>query len=124
MRLSLCLEGQSISTWVDGWMSLAILWYRSIVLRSSGIPVEVAGPQLKRKLQKSDPFKEKTCGRLDCFICSTGGRGPCDAPGVSYDIICLDCDDGNRYDDKYIGETSYSGYTRGGEHLNVLRLKN
>ena len=99
--------------------------YRKII-KEEGLSirvVEVAGPQLKRKLQKSDPFKEKTCGRLDCFICSTGGRGPCDAPGVSYDIICLDCDDDNRYDDKYIGETSYSGYTRGGEHLNNLRLK-
>ena len=110
-------------------MVFTFLWdfylYRKII-KEEGLSirvVEVAGPQLKRKLQKSDPFKGKTCGRLDCFICSTGGRGPCDAPGVSYDIICLDCDDDNRYDDKYIGETSYSGYTRGGEHLNDLRLK-
>ena len=45
---------------------------------------------------------------------TTGGSGPCDAPGVSYDIVCLDCDDDNKFDDKHIGETANTGYTRGG----------
>ena len=45
------------------------------VIREVGLSirvVEVAGPQLKRKLQKSDPFKKKKCERPDCLICPTG----------------------------------------------------
>ena len=40
---------------------------------------------------------------------------------MSYDIICLDCDNDNKFDDKYISETANTGYTRGEEHLNDLR---
>ena len=46
------------------------------VIREIGLSiqvVEVAGPQLKRKLQKSDPFKKKSCEGPDCLICATGG---------------------------------------------------
>ena len=60
------------------------------VIREVGLSirvVEVAGPQLKRKLQKCDPFKKKKCKIPDCFICPTGGKGPCDASGVSYKIV-------------------------------------
>ena len=40
---------------------------------------------------------------------------------MSYDIVCLDCDDDNKFGDKYIGETANTGYTRGDEHLDDLR---
>ena len=40
---------------------------------------------------------------------------------VSSYLECLDCDDDNKFDDKYIGETANTGYTRGEEHLNDLR---
>ena len=78
--------------------------------------MEVAGPQLKRKLQKSDPFKKKKCERPDCLICPTGGKGPCDATGVSYNIVCKDCGEVQLYH-HYEGESSHSGYSRGKEHL-------
>ena len=84
--------------------------------------MEVAGPQLKRKLQKSDPFKKKKCERPDCLICPTDGKGPCDASGVSYNIKCKDCDEVLLYH-KYEGETSHSGYSRGKEHQTSIGQK-
>ena len=77
--------------------------------------VEVAGPQLKRKLQKCDPFKKKKCKIPDCFICPTGGKGPCDASGVSYKIVWKDCGEVQLYH-HYKGESPHSGYSRGKEH--------
>ena len=95
------------------------------VIREVGLSirvVEVAGPQLKRKLQKSDPFKKKKCERPDCLICPTDGKGPCDVSGVSYNIKCKDCGEVLLYH-KYEGETSHSGYSRGKEHQTSIGLK-
>ena len=83
-------------------------------IRASGVKiklVERAGENLKQILQRSDPFKERCCNRENCLVCSTGGRGPCSAFGVTYEIECKECEQ------KYVGETSRSAYTRGKEHL-------
>ena len=53
--------------------------------------VEKAGVSLKRKLQRSDPYREKNCGCADCFICSSGGKGSCKMEGVDYQINCDQC---------------------------------
>ena len=37
--------------------------------------VEKSGMSVKRVLQRSDPFKKRTCERECCFVCRTGGRG-------------------------------------------------
>ena len=34
--------------------------------------VEKSGISLRQKLQRSNPFKPRTCSRSDCFICTTG----------------------------------------------------
>ena len=36
--------------------------------------VEKSGMSVKRVLQRSDPFKKRTCERECCFVCRTGAR--------------------------------------------------
>ena len=48
------------------------------------------------------------------YCCSTGGRGPCDSFGVTYEIKCQTCEQ------KYVGETARSAFTRGKEHLDGM----
>ncbi|PFX12116.1 hypothetical protein AWC38_SpisGene23975 [Stylophora pistillata] len=79
--------------------------------------VEKAGIAIKRLLQKSDPFKPRQCGREDCPVCSTGGKGPCDRESVTYEIKCIQCNS------VYVGETARSAYTRGKEHTKSLNNK-
>ena len=93
------------------------------IVRDEGLKIRVvekAGISLRRKLQRSNPFKPKTCSRSDCFICTTGGDGPCDVAGVTYNIVCKEC---VLVIAKYIGHTSHTGYSRGTEHLDDLKKK-
>ena len=76
--------------------------------------VEKSEINIKRVLQRSNPFKTGVYGKNDCFVCETSQSGRCEAQGVTYQIECQGC--GN----KYIGETSRSAYTRGKEHLKDL----
>jgi hypothetical protein len=89
-------------------------------IRSVGLKIKVveqSGMTLKRELQRSDPFRDKTCGREQCMVCQNGGKGNCNAIGVTYELICGSCEH------KYIGETSRTAYTRGKEHLRSLKRK-
>ena len=78
--------------------------------------VEKSGLSVKRVLvlQRSDPFRKRTCEGECCFVCRTGVRGPCDSFGVTYEIKCQTCDQ------KYVGETARSAFTRGKEHLDDM----
>ena len=92
----------------------------------SGLPiyiVEKGGVQLKRQLQKSNPFQPDNCGRHDCLVCTSGGKGPCREYGVNYSITCEECEMVDNRERIYIGETSRTPYTRGREHLEDLRHK-
>ena len=76
--------------------------------------VERAGRTVKNFLQRSNPFRMSTCGKEDCFVCSTGEKGSCRAMGITYDIVCVPCSDmlsPGRY--RYIWETARNAYTRG-----------
>ena len=78
---------------------------------------EVPGRSLKRRLQKSDPFKGKRCDDPEnCMVCVGGGRG-CRSNGVTYEVRCEKCGD------FYIGETGRNAYTRGLEHLEGIRKR-
>ena len=58
-------------------------------------------------------------------MCSTGGKGSCRAIGITYEILCVPCrgmPSPGRY--KYIGETARNAYTRGREHLTMLKNRN
>ena len=81
--------------------------------------VEKAGVSLKRKLQRSNPFKKKICDRQNCLVCTTGGKGSCDAAGINYELVCEDCQNDGEVS-KYVGQTSHSAFTRGKEHQGEL----
>ena len=60
--------------------------------------VETTGMTLKRQLQTSNPFKKKQCGREQCFVCTSGGKGDCRSEGITYEIRCKgDCGEKNIY---------------------------
>ena len=62
-----------------------------VVAAKSEIKMRIAersGISLKRKFQRSNSFKPKNYDRDDCFVCQTGGKGNCDAEGVTYNIEC------------------------------------
>ena len=72
---------------------------------------EVPGTNLKRRLQRSDPFREKRCKGENCLVCVEGDGGRCRVDGITYKVTCKRCDE------VYVGETSKNAYTRGLEHL-------
>ena len=84
--------------------------------------VEKAGMSLKQQLQRSDPFKPLRCGREDCFVCTSGGKGSCKSMEVNYLISCEDCEE-MESERNYKGETSRTSYVRGGEHLDDFEKK-
>ena len=93
-------------------------------ISKSGIRIKVvekAGTTLKGQLQVSNPFKPAQCGRRDCFICTSGGKGNCDTEGVTYQIDCM-----GEYDEKsiYKGQSADSGYTRGKKQASDLNAHN
>ena len=70
------------------------------VIRNSGIKIAVTEVQrlsLKRRMQRSDPFKSDVCGKVDiCLICGRRGVGEgsreggrCRTEGVHYTCIVL-----------------------------------
>ena len=74
--------------------------------------VEVPGTSVKRKVQRSDPFRSRECGDKEmCMVCGSEGKGGnCRSTGVTYEVRCKKC--GKRY----IGETARNAFTRGREH--------
>ena len=81
------------------------------VIEKAGIKIANLLPGLK----ESD-----NCGRSNCFVHTTGGRGNCDRENVVYKGQCMTCKDMGT-ETVYIGETSRSGYVRGKQHLEAIR---
>ena len=93
--------------------------YKEIIDRAgvSIAVVEVPGSNLKKRVQRSDPFREKYCRKKEsCMVCSGGGSGRCREEGVTYELVC-EC--GARY----IGESSRNAFARGLEHRTALIKK-
>ena len=94
-------------------------------IRRSGLRIKVverSGRTLKSQLQTSNPFKQRQCGREDCFICTTSNVGNCYTEGVTYSIDCQSTDACRK--NAYKGETGSNGYTRGDQHATHLRGRN
>ena len=74
-------------------------------IQRSGVKIKVIerpGRTLKSFIQRPDSFKGRNCGRKDCFICESGGKGGCGEENVNYEIVCqLEC----RVKDIYIPES-------------------
>ena len=83
--------------------------------------VERTGRTMKSELQRSNPFSKGNCERDDCFVCTTTGKGNCEAESVTY---ALKCQGGSCLRKVYKGETATNGYTRGVEHLGNLAARN
>ena len=85
--------------------------------------IEPGGVSLKAVLQKSNPWSGEPCERTDCFPCTSGEKGgDCARSSVTYRIVCLKCADGAEAAN-YIGETGRNAYTRGQQHLQLLKNK-
>ena len=82
--------------------------------------IERSGRNVKRILQKNNPFAREQCVDNSCFVCTTTKEGDCRKSGVTYEIQCKGDCDGHRYG----GETHANGFTRGGEHQKQYGLKN
>ena len=67
---------------------------------------------IKRELQKSNPFKEQTCRREACQVCTRGTGLDCRTRGCIYEMECKEC--GRRYR----GQTGNSVRERFEQHLN------
>ena len=52
--------------------------------------IERAGNSV-RSDAKSEPLRNKSCGRGDCMCCSSGNEGGCDNISVGYRIVCQGC---------------------------------
>ena len=86
------------------------------------------------------------CTNEKCFLCTSGGKGPCDRPGCTYEVQCLTCkergpdtvplqedEDGEKRPGQgtvgkpckavYHGESGYSGFTRGLDHQKDVEKK-
>ena len=79
--------------------------------------VERAGENLKSKLQKSNPFPDKSCSDNECILCKDNKNSNCRRNNVTYEIKCDICSD------LYIGETSRNLYTRLHEHTHEYTHK-
>ena len=80
--------------------------------------VEKPGDTLKKRLQRSDPFRRKFCDKKEkCMVCSGEGGGRCRDESVTYVVLCSECEA------RYIGETARNGHTRGIEHRSALRKR-
>ena len=81
------------------------------VVERAGVKMSSLLPGLKGK---------DDCGRDDCFIHTTGGRGKCNKENIVYKGHCLGCED-KGMSSVYIGESSRSGYVRGKQHLEAIK---
>ena len=85
------------------------------------VAVKERAGQKNKSISKVEPLKSKTCGRENCFPCTTGG-GNCEKNSSGYRVTCISCQ-GAGISSTYEGETGRNGYTRGLEHLAALRLE-
>ena len=93
-------------------------------IRKTGIRIKVVertGRTLKSQLQTSDPFRPEVCGRLDCFVCTTTGKGNYQTEGITYKIGCGGEPCTKR--GKYKGESAANAYTRGLRHIKDLATR-
>ena len=81
------------------------------VVEKAGIKLATLLPGLR---------EEENCGRDNCFVHSTGGRGNCNRENIVYKGQCLTCNDKGRTS-VYIGESGRSAYVRGKQHLDAVK---
>ena len=79
--------------------------------------IEKVENSLRKELQRSNPFKEETCGNTRCQICQGQTGVNCRARGCIYEMICLECER------KYRGQTGNSAQERVNTHFKDWKRK-
>ena len=79
--------------------------------------IEKVDNNLRRKLQKSNPFKTPKCGREKCKICQLETGVNCRARGCVYELICEECLR------KYRGQTGNAAGCRINQHFEDWKNK-
>ena len=79
--------------------------------------VEKVDSSIRRKLQKSDPFRRTKCERIDCVMCKLDSEFDCRTRGCVYQLECVECGR------KYRGQTGNSGYERVNQHFDDWKRK-
>ena len=69
---------------------------------------------------KSEPLRQKSCGRDNCLCCSTGHPGGCETNSVGYRITCESCQGAGSWA-QYEGESGRNAFSQGLEHQEDLR---
>ena len=79
--------------------------------------VEKGGTSLQQLLVKSNPWEGGMCGRSGCVPCQAGvEKSKCFKRNILYESSCNICRR-EGLEEVYVGESSRSGYERGGEHV-------
>ena len=73
--------------------------------------IEKVDNNIRKEIQRSDPFKSESCGRKDCTICELESGVNCRARGCIYEMWCKECQR------KYRGQTGVSADERIGKHF-------
>ena len=73
--------------------------------------IEKVDNNIRKELQKSNPFKQETCGREKCMICRLETGVNCRARGCVYEMLCGECER------KYRGQTGNSAHERINQHF-------
>ena len=79
--------------------------------------VEKVDSNIRKELQRSNPFKSETCGNARCKICELETGVNCKARGCIYEMHCKLCDR------KYRGQTGNSAQERINQHFNDWNRK-
>ena len=74
--------------------------------------IEKVESNIRKELQRSNPFKSETCGNTKCKICELETGVNCKARGCIYEMHCKLCDR------KYRGQTGNSAQERINQHFN------
>ena len=77
--------------------------------------VEKVTRNIRRELQRSNPFKEDNCGKESCMVCKNSVGVDCRTRGCVYELICEECLR------KYRGQTGQSIQARTNEHFGDWR---
>ena len=85
------------------------------------VVVQTRAGKANKQLAKSEPLRNKKCGRDDCLPCSSRG-GSCEKNGAAYEMRCETCLLAGKLC-IYDGETGRNFYCRGKEHHAALRLE-
>ena len=80
--------------------------------------VEKVTHNIRKELQRSNPFKDDSCGKENCMVCRNSVGVDCRVRGCVYELVCEECQR------KYRGQTGNSIGERTNEHFDDWKRGN